>query len=108
MLSEEDGGRAGALEYNPDLFDQGTMLRVQEHFRHLLTSIVANAGKCSLRVAVVAAGGTATSVDGVQGQTVRLYEGVAIHHLFEEQAARTPDAVAGALVMEIRSCCIAN
>ena len=37
-----DGRIAGVMEYNVDLFEAATILRLGEHFKTLLESIVAN------------------------------------------------------------------
>src|SRR5438309_4688530 len=42
MLADGDDGLHGAFEYNTDLFDSDTILRMAGHFRTLLKAIVAN------------------------------------------------------------------
>ena len=42
FMYEEADGLRGILQYNADLFDQATMLRLLGHFRTLLEGIAAN------------------------------------------------------------------
>jgi hypothetical protein len=93
-LEEGDDGLDGILEYDGDLFDRDTVAGMVAHFRNLLAGIVADPhrrvseypllGSEERRRALVA-----------WNDTARPYpRGSCIHRLFEEQAARTPDAMA--------------
>jgi amino acid adenylation domain-containing protein len=88
-----DGLRA-VLEYNIDLFDAGTMIRMLSHFGTLLESIALNPNQrlSQLRLLTqeeehqLLGEWNATASDSPDDRL--------IHRLFEEQAARTPQTVA--------------
>jgi amino acid adenylation domain-containing protein len=93
-LEDTEEGLTGILEYNSDLFDATTISRILGHFQTLLTGIVANPQQ---RVSdlplltlneqqqiLVEWNDTQTDIGDVQ----------CVQQLFEEQVAKTPDAVA--------------
>ncbi|WP_157639510.1 non-ribosomal peptide synthetase, partial [Burkholderia ubonensis] len=89
-------GLAGSLEYNLDLFDAATIERMAEHFRQLLEAVIADSnrplGELSLlsdaerNTLTVEWNRTDTDFGADAEQP--------LHRLFEQQAERTPDAVA--------------
>jgi non-ribosomal peptide synthetase component F len=89
-----DGGLAGRLEYNADLFDAATMERMAAHLVQLLEGAAADP----------AAAVTALPLLGEAERHRQLFEWNAtaesfpacsgIHQLFEAQVARTPQAPA--------------
>jgi len=83
----------GAIEYNVDLFDRQTIERIAGHFRELLASIVSNPAEriSYLRLLTEA---EKQQLLSQWNQTQATYPGVCAHQLFEEQAARTPNAAA--------------
>ena len=87
-----DGGMDCAFTYRTDLFDEGTVARVAGQFEELLRAAVRDprtpAGRLPLTTgdAALIAGWNATAADFPDAAT--------LHGLVEEQAARTPDAVA--------------
>ena len=93
-LSEKPEGLSGFLEYNTDLFDASTIARMEEHFKTLLESIVANPqqrlSSLSLLTEVerhqLLAEWNHTRADGRADKCV--------HELFEAQVERTPEASA--------------
>ena len=84
----------GAFKYNKDLFDASTIERMAGHFQTLLDAIVANPQKPVSEFPLL------TTAEQQQlliewNQTQRDYpQHKCIHQLFEEQVAKTPDAVA--------------
>ena len=96
MLSVADQGEEllGAFEYSSDLFDAATVERMAGHFQVLLDGVIGNPHRPigELPLLTVAerrqllVDWNATQVDYPLGQC--------IHHLFEAQVARTPEAVA--------------
>jgi amino acid adenylation domain-containing protein len=82
------------MEYNTDLFDSGTISRMLGHFQTLLKGIVANPDQRISELPLL------TESERHQlmvewNQTGRDFpRDKRIHEVFEEQAARTPDAVA--------------
>lgn len=94
FLEERAGELVGRLEYNTDLFTRSTLVRFADHFLRLLHSIVANP-TCQVWALPLLSeeerrqlltGWNATAVDYRRDQLVS--------HLLEEQAAKTPDAIA--------------
>ena len=101
VLSEEGSGRGGIggrLEYNIDLFDAPTMVRLLDHWRALLEGVVADSGARLSALPLLAPGerqqllhewnDAAPPVVNETGGTTP------VHELFAMQAARRPDAVA--------------
>jgi amino acid adenylation domain-containing protein/non-ribosomal peptide synthase protein (TIGR01720 family) len=84
----------GVWEYNTDLFDDDTIARMAGHFQTLLTGIVAHPEQPIAELPLL----TVTERHQLLfdwNDTAREYpQDKCIHQLFEEQAARTPDAIA--------------
>ncbi|WP_157649658.1 non-ribosomal peptide synthetase, partial [Burkholderia ubonensis] len=95
-VQDSDHGLAGSLEYNLDLFDAATIERMAEHFRHLLEAVIADSnrplGELSLlsdaeRDTLTVEWNRTDTDFGADAEQP-------LHRLFEQQAERTPDAVA--------------
>ena len=99
-MTETDQGLAGYLEYDTDLFDARTILRVLEHFRILLAGIAAEPDLPLSDLPLMHEGERRRLL--VEWNDTRTdYPGEAcIHKLFEDQAERTPAAVAAVLADE--------
>ncbi len=105
-LIEESQGLSGAFEYNTDLFDPPTIARLAGHFQTLLAGIVANPDQClsdlpllteaEQHQMLVEWNGLARQSPYAQGKlaTYPTTSHRCLHHLFEAQVERTPDAVA--------------
>ncbi|ETX02901.1 MAG: hypothetical protein ETSY1_01930, partial [Candidatus Entotheonella factor] len=84
----------GMIEYNTDLFERATICRMIDHFRQLITGILADPAQPVKQVPLLTeaerrqllAEWNATQCDYPSGQCV--------HQLFEAQVERTPEAVA--------------
>jgi len=91
---EEDGRLSGLLEYNTDLFDAATVVRMAGHFERLLEAAVSNPDEQVSRLRLL----TEAERDRVLfewNDTRRDYgKDSPIHLAFAEQAERTPEAVA--------------
>jgi amino acid adenylation domain-containing protein len=93
MVNTDDGLK-GVWEYNTDLFESGTIERLAGHFVNLLAGIVANPQAQISQLPLL------TEVEQQQlliewnNTQVDYPEIKCIHQLFEEQAERTPDAIA--------------
>jgi amino acid adenylation domain-containing protein len=95
-LSIEEGerGLAAAFEYNTDLFDGATVERMLGHFETLLEGIVADPDERISRLPLL--------TESERHQLLVEWNETAssrpahpcVHQLFEEQAARTPEATA--------------
>lgn len=96
-LSDTGGSLTGSLEYNTDLFDTATIVRLIGHYRMLLEGIVANPDtpldelpllSTEERQRLAAWNATESAYPNTRG----------VHRLFEERAAASPDAAAVCLV----------
>jgi polyketide synthase PksJ len=91
----------GFIEYSTELFDKNTVVKMIEHFRILLEAVVQGQDGPVSTLPVMSSEEIEIIVNK-WNNTVRDYEKHAcIHHLFEEQTVKTPDAVA--LVFDDRS-----
>jgi len=93
MMAERQGQLIGSLKYNTDLFDAGTIRRIASHYQTLLKAIVTEPGQRLSTLPLLEETERRhllewnnTAADFPQGKT--------INSVFEEQAARTPDAMA--------------
>ena len=101
-LMETPEGIRGRLDYNTDLFDAATIVRMVDHFETLLDGSVAHPDRRVADLPVLTAeehrqivvewNATDQGVRG-QGSGVRS-AALCVHDLFEVQVARTPDAIA--------------
>ncbi|HEY0603861.1 MAG TPA: amino acid adenylation domain-containing protein, partial [Herpetosiphonaceae bacterium] len=91
-LSEHEHGIHGVLGYNSDLFDRETIVRLSEHWRQLLHSVVADPER---RVdALLLASDAERRQQLAWNATDAPFPEVCVQDLFAAQAARTPDAIA--------------
>jgi amino acid adenylation domain-containing protein len=91
-MAETEAGLQALIEYSTDLFDDGTMLRMLEHFQTLLEGIVANVNERLSDLPLL------TKAEQQQfqewNQTQVEFSQASIHQLFEAQVERTPNAIA--------------
>ena len=89
-----DGEIRGLIEYNTDLFDADTIARMNNHFQTLLEGIIGTPDSPVSELPMM----PVAELDQVLfdwNQTAGIYpEGKCLHHQCEEQAHRTPEAVA--------------
>jgi amino acid adenylation domain-containing protein len=93
-MENTDTGLRGSWEYNTDLFERSTIERLAGNFVTLLEAIVANPQQQISQLPLL------TEVESQQ--LLKDWNGTekdypfhqCVHHLFEEQAERTPNAVA--------------
>ncbi len=94
FMVEGANGLAGTLHYNTDLFDATTMERMLGHYEKLLEGIVKD-GEQAVSTIEILSEAERKQVLEEWNDTTRDYPSThCIHHLFEAQADRTPDAVA--------------
>ncbi|MFN0165021.1 MAG: non-ribosomal peptide synthetase [Bryobacteraceae bacterium] len=93
-VGEGPHGLAGNWEYSTELFDRATIVRMSAHLERLLEEAVANPDRPVSRLRLLDdAERRRVLVDW--NRTEAGYPAAkCVHHLFEEQAARTPGAVA--------------
>jgi amino acid adenylation domain-containing protein len=93
-VAEASGGLSATLEYSADLFDADTAMRMLEHFRVLLESIVAAPERRVSELSLLTADEQQQLLSEWSGRTTVEREGACVHELFELQVSRTPDAIA--------------
>src|SRR3954447_3736660 len=90
---EGGSGIGGSLEYNVDLFDAPTMVRMLDHWRGLLAGAVADSGA---RLSALPLLGAVERQQLLRewSDAAPVGDAAPVHELFMAQAARRPDAVA--------------
>ncbi|OQW95901.1 MAG: hypothetical protein BWK79_00780 [Beggiatoa sp. IS2] len=83
----------GRIEYNTDLFDSATIMRMIGHYQTLLTSIVANPKQSLASLPLLTAQEQQQFAEWNRTQTNFPRE-VCVHQLFEQQVIATPHAIA--------------
>ena len=94
VLIESAQGMSGVLEYNTDLFDRGTMERMARHWERLLEGVVKEAGMRIGELEILSKEERRQILEEWNGSVVEYPKEKCVHELFEEQAGRTPDAIA--------------
>jgi amino acid adenylation domain-containing protein len=95
-IEQDEGGWSGYVEFNPDLFDSSTIQRFCGHFEAVLRGITES---CDTRIASLPLLTAAESEEILVrwNATEAPYPNDrCVGELFEEQARRTPDAIAAA------------
>lgn len=94
FLYERGGAIEGRLEYTTDLFDPSTIQRMAGHFQTLVAGIVTNPD-CPIDELPLLTDAERQQILVEWNQTAADYPAhKTIHQLFQEQATRTPDALA--------------
>ena len=92
FINRQDGGLRVGAEYNKDLFDDDTIRRLLGHFQVLVEEVVRNPARRVSALPMLSKAEQTQQVFVNTAQPVR--EKQCLHHLFELQVARTPNAVA--------------
>src|SRR5882762_2671038 len=93
-LDERSEEVLARFHYSTDLFDAGTIERMQQHFCNLLQGIVAEPGRPIAELPLLGAIEAEQLVVDLNATTAEFLRDLCLHHFFEQQVARTPDAVA--------------
>ena len=93
-LEEKPDGISANFEYSTDLFDAATICRMAGHFQTLLKEIAANPDRCIEELPLLTENERYQLLRGWNDAPVDYPRDRCIHQLFEQQAERTPDAVA--------------
>ena len=93
-MSDRGEGIAGRLQYNTDLFDEATITRMLGHFQTLLEGIVADPDRRICDLAILSETERRQVLVEWNGTKREYPKDKCVHQLFEEQAKRTPEAVA--------------
>ena len=95
LIMREDGSSlVGEFEYNTDLFEGNRISRMVGHFQNLLEGIVANPGMPIGDLPLLTAVERQQILVNWNDTRVDYPKDVLLHHLFEAQVERTPDAIA--------------
>lgn len=93
VMEEADGVLGGTLEYNTDLFEEQTMVRMIAHWRELLGEIVADPERAVTELSFLS-GVERAQIAYEWNRTKVEQEAKSVAELFEEQVMRSPEAVA--------------
>ncbi|MDT5296661.1 MAG: hypothetical protein QOJ76_3541, partial [Acidobacteriota bacterium] len=93
MMTEVGGELKASLQYNTDLFDAETVIRLTGHFEMLLGEVVADEGRSLAELKLLTCDEERRLLVELN-DTARSYPTGCMHEMFEAQAERTPDAVA--------------
>ncbi len=93
-LEYAQDGLLMAAEYNTDLFDGGTISRMMGHYHTLLQAAVSNPDERISQLPVMAEDEKQQTLVEWNATRREYPMDLCVHHLFETQAARMPDAVA--------------
>jgi amino acid adenylation domain-containing protein/non-ribosomal peptide synthase protein (TIGR01720 family) len=94
FLWETEQGLTGSLEYNTDLFDSGTAGRMVSHFETLLERLSAEPGTRLADLCLLTEEERERILVGWNTTRATYPRDKCIHEFIQEQAERTPDAVA--------------
>ncbi|MBC6431621.1 amino acid adenylation domain-containing protein [Nostoc sp. HG1] len=93
MIDSEEG-LIGTLEYNTDLFNADTIVRMVGHFQTLLEGVVSDCNQCISELSILTPAERQTQLVDWNNTQVDYPQEVCIHRLFEVQVEKTPDAIA--------------
>ncbi|HYN83767.1 MAG TPA: amino acid adenylation domain-containing protein, partial [Pyrinomonadaceae bacterium] len=94
FVTEGREGLSAAAEYNTDVFESETIGRLLGHFRNLLEAVVADPERRASELRLVTDDERRQLVAGWNATRTEYPRRACVHELFDEQAARTPDAPA--------------
>jgi surfactin family lipopeptide synthetase A len=94
QLSDSPEGIFGSLTYNTDLFDAATITRMAGHFQTLLQGVVANPDQHLSRLPLLSQAERHRLLVEWNDTATDYPRSRCVHHLFELQAERTPNATA--------------
>src|SRR5947207_1430256 len=93
-MEETETGLIGSLEYSTDLFNAETITRMLGHFETLLAAIVSDPDQQLHDLNLLAEAEQKQILFRWNATETEFSKTACLHQLFEEQAARTPEAVA--------------
>jgi amino acid adenylation domain-containing protein len=94
LMQETEQGLKGKWQYNTDLFDAATICRMSGHFQTLLEGIVANPQQRVSKLPLLTEAERHQLLVKWNDTQAEFPQDKCIHHLFEEQVEKTPDAIA--------------
>jgi amino acid adenylation domain-containing protein len=93
-LAETEAGLSGRIEYAKDLFEGATLRRWLGHWERLLAEVVSDPGRKLSELEILSREERVQLLEEWNETRVEYEPAKCIHQLFEEQAEKTPDAVA--------------
>ncbi|OLF04417.1 hypothetical protein BLA60_40950 [Actinophytocola xinjiangensis] len=93
-LLSTGAGLTGEIEYNTDLFDEATVRRTAGHWLRLLTEVTADPDRPIADYPILTGAEWDQSVVGWNDTAADVPAPHLMHHLFEREARRVPDATA--------------
>ncbi|MGH7798833.1 MAG: amino acid adenylation domain-containing protein, partial [Candidatus Binatia bacterium] len=93
-ITEIAGELRCTFGYNTDLFDASTIVRMQQHYQHLLENVVAQPDRSIGEIALLTEAEKRQLLVDRDDTDESALKDQCIHRLFEEQAARTANAIA--------------
>jgi len=95
QLGEDGFGKlTGSLQYDTDLFEAVSVTRMIDHYKRLLSGIVANPSQSIAVLPLLTAKERKQVIEEWNRTEAQYPREKCVHELFEEQVARTPQAVA--------------
>ncbi len=94
FVEETEQHLVATLEYNTDLFNADTINRMLGHYATLLAGIVVDPDQCVADIPLLTASEQHQILVDWNDTKKDYPHNLCIHHLFEQQVERTPDAIA--------------
>jgi amino acid adenylation domain-containing protein/thioester reductase-like protein len=94
VLAETDSGMEGSIVYNKGLFDAESVTRMIGHYQMLLNGMVAEPSQSIALLPLMSVQEKKQVIEEWNETKAEFPSGKCVHELFEEQVARTPQAVA--------------
>ncbi|MEW6735711.1 MAG: amino acid adenylation domain-containing protein, partial [Acidobacteriota bacterium] len=91
---EKEEGLVGLLEYNTDLFEETTIVRMLKHFENLLTAAIADPEVCIADLPLLSEQERSQLILEWNNTQSKYSKHCCIHQLFEAQVEITPAAIA--------------
>ncbi|MBV9790428.1 MAG: amino acid adenylation domain-containing protein, partial [Chloroflexi bacterium] len=102
QIFEDDGALIGDFEYNTDIFDAATIERLTAHWQTLLAAIVTDPQQRLDDLALLPADEQRLLLHDWNATAAPYPTEQLVHHFFERQAARTPEAEAALMIDSAR------
>jgi amino acid adenylation domain-containing protein len=94
FLREREGKYIGDIEYSTDLFDRDRIERMAGHFQTLLEAIISDPDQSIATLPILTESERHQILVEWNDTAIDYPKDKCIHHLFEEQVERTPEAIA--------------
>ena len=100
VVENTNAGLVGVIEYNTDLFDATTIIRMARHYQNLLAAVVVNPAQQVSDMPLLSAAEQHQLLVEWNNTQADYPKQSCLHSLFEQQVEKTPDAVAVVFVDE--------